>query len=187
MREQKGVALTELALVLPLLLVLLLGMLDFGKAFNEWIDETHLANEGARLAAVNYCPDTTQADCGWAAKGCPTTGQNACLAWYVGKDADVAELKGTGRAGDSYAPAQNAAQVCIKYPDGASTAVGSPVAVTVQVQYHWLNYLTSRISLATTPILGSATMRLESPPPTGTSLSTTCVAANRYPPPPAGT
>src|SRR5437660_292654 len=48
--DARGVALAELALVLPLLLVLLLGMLDFGKAFNDWIDETHLANEGAGLA-----------------------------------------------------------------------------------------------------------------------------------------
>jgi hypothetical protein len=55
-REERGTALVELALVLPLLLIVLLGMLDFGKAFNEWISQTHLASEGARLAAVNYCP-----------------------------------------------------------------------------------------------------------------------------------
>ena len=40
--------------VLPLLMMLLLGMLDFGKAFNSWIDETHMANVGARLASVGY-------------------------------------------------------------------------------------------------------------------------------------
>ena len=42
----------EFALVLPLLLLILIGMLDFGKIFNYWIDETHLANEGARYAVV---------------------------------------------------------------------------------------------------------------------------------------
>src|SRR5437870_11459882 len=52
-RDERGVALTEMALVLPLLLLLILGMVDFGKAINYWIDNTHLANEGARLAVVN--------------------------------------------------------------------------------------------------------------------------------------
>jgi Flp pilus assembly protein TadG len=55
-RNDRGVALVEFALVLPLFLLLLVGMLDFGKAFTYWIDETHLANEAARFAAVNKKP-----------------------------------------------------------------------------------------------------------------------------------
>jgi len=55
-REEDGAVLVEFALVLPLLLVLILGMFDFGKAFNYWIDSTHLANEGARWAVVNRNP-----------------------------------------------------------------------------------------------------------------------------------
>ena len=47
--DERGVALVEFALVLPLLLVLLLGMIDVGKAVNYWNDETHLANEAARF------------------------------------------------------------------------------------------------------------------------------------------
>src|SRR5437763_10436280 len=57
--DERGVAVTELALVLPLLLLLILGMIDFGKAINYWIDNTHLANEGARLAVVNSNPGGT--------------------------------------------------------------------------------------------------------------------------------
>jgi Flp pilus assembly pilin Flp len=169
-RDERGVAIAELALVLPLLLILLLGMIDVGKAFNEWIDETHLANEGARLAAVNYCPDSTQGDCGWGAIGCPVSGA-ACWAWYVAKQADVAELRPPGRAQTAYAAAQNPAQVCVSYPDGASTKVGSPVQVIAKVQYHWLHYLTTRLSFASTQILGQATMRLESLP---SSTATAC-------------
>ncbi|HXV05384.1 MAG TPA: TadE/TadG family type IV pilus assembly protein [Solirubrobacterales bacterium] len=48
--------LVEFALVLPLLLVLLLGMMEFGRAFNYWIDETHLANVAARWASVDKSP-----------------------------------------------------------------------------------------------------------------------------------
>ena len=53
--RQEGVALIEFALVLPLLLLLVLGVIDFGKAFNYKNDETHLANQAARYAAVNSC------------------------------------------------------------------------------------------------------------------------------------
>jgi hypothetical protein len=149
--QQRGTALVELALVLPLLMVLLLGMVDFGKAFNSWIDETHLANEAARLAAVNYTPAG-----GWSADGCTDPNPNVCLARYIQRQADTPELK-SGRTGDSYAPGQNAARICISYPAGSMTTLGDPVQVTIQVNYRWLNYLTNRISLAATPIVGKAT------------------------------
>ena len=54
--SEEGVALVEFALVLPILALLLFAMIDFGKAFNYWIDETHLANEGARWAVVDRNP-----------------------------------------------------------------------------------------------------------------------------------
>src|SRR6266487_7184180 len=56
--DERGVALVEFVLVLPLVLLLLLGMIDVGKAVNYWNDETHLANEAARYAAVNKSPVT---------------------------------------------------------------------------------------------------------------------------------
>jgi Flp pilus assembly protein TadG len=169
LRGDRGTALVELALVMPLLLLLLLGMLDFGKAFREWLEETHLANEGARLAAVNYCPDATQADCGWSTLSCPTTGSQ-CLAWYIANQIDTAELK-SGRALSSYAPAQNAAQACISYPNGSATTVGDPVQVDVKAVYHWLNYMRIKAGLTSSPIRGRATMRLEAEPD---STSTVC-------------
>ena len=153
--EQRGTAIIELALVLPLLLLLLLGMLDFGKAYNEWIDGTHLANEAARLAAVNYPAPT-----------CTGTNQSTCLAQYIQQNADLKELT-SGRAKDSYAPAQGAAKVCLSFPPvtGHTTPlVGDPVQVTVTTNYNWLNYLSSRLSITTTPIVGKATMRLEGLP-----------------------
>ena len=55
-RDESGVALVEFAFVLPLLLVLVLGIIDFGRAFNHWIDTTHLANVAARYATVNKNP-----------------------------------------------------------------------------------------------------------------------------------
>src|SRR3954453_21714778 len=52
-RDESGTALIEFAFVLPLLIVLVLGIADFGRAFNYWIDSTHLANVAARDAAGN--------------------------------------------------------------------------------------------------------------------------------------
>jgi hypothetical protein len=184
--EARGAALAELALVLPLLLVLLFGMLDFGKAFNEWITQTHLASEGARLAAVNYCPAPSSdgsgnLTCDWSSISCGAANANLCLAQYIDRQT-TGELS-SGRLADAYAPAQNKSQVCISYPNGTTTQVGDPVTVTLQIHYRWLNYMTSRLSIATTPISGSATMRLESKPFSGVPLgSPTC-----YPSAPAGT
>jgi hypothetical protein len=50
-RYAKGVAMIELALLLPILLVLALGVIDFARAiqFNNVV--THLSREGANLAA----------------------------------------------------------------------------------------------------------------------------------------
>ena len=169
LRDNRGTALAELALVLPLLLVLLLGMLDFGKAFNEWIDETHLANEGARLAAVGYLP-----------AGCTNANPNVCLAQQIQQGADIAELK-SGRAVSPYAAAQNAARVCFSYPTNPATnshgQVGDPVLVTVRVDYRWLRYLVSRIGFGTTPIVGKATMRLERRAADAAAGTTTCYPA----------
>ena len=153
--ETRGAALVELAIVLPLVMVLLLGMLDFGQAFNTWIDETHLANMGARLAAVNYNAPT-----------CTGSNQTTCLAQYVQQQADLNVLK-TGRPGDSYAPAQSASQVCISFPPvtGHSTPlVGDPVQITVAVDYQWLKYVSAKLSIGSTTIRGKATMRMEGTP-----------------------
>ncbi|MDP9285550.1 MAG: pilus assembly protein, partial [Actinomycetota bacterium] len=49
-------ALVEFALVLPILLLVLFAIVDVGKAVSYWNDETHLAGEAARYAAVNKTP-----------------------------------------------------------------------------------------------------------------------------------
>ena len=137
LHETRGAALVELALVLPLLLMVLLGMLDFGKAFNEWISQTHLASEGARLAAVNYCPSPSSdgsgnLTCDWSSIGCGVRREH-CLAQYI--DAQTfGELKNGRPLSARTAPAQNASQVCISYPNGGATQVGDPVNVTLVVQ-----------------------------------------------------
>ncbi len=51
-RNQKGASAVEFAIILPVLVMILFGMFQFGIAYNNWIALTHAAREGARLAAV---------------------------------------------------------------------------------------------------------------------------------------
>jgi Flp pilus assembly protein TadG len=55
-RCQRGVAVVEFAVLVPVLLLLVLGIGDFGLAMNTYNNETQLANQGARLAVVNKNP-----------------------------------------------------------------------------------------------------------------------------------
>ncbi len=47
-----GQSLVEFSLVLPIFLVLLFGLVDFGRGFYTWLVVTNAAREGARAAAV---------------------------------------------------------------------------------------------------------------------------------------
>lgn len=51
--DERGQAVTEFAMVLPLFAVLVIVCVLFGKALYAYIQLTHSANEAARLASVN--------------------------------------------------------------------------------------------------------------------------------------
>jgi hypothetical protein len=51
--DERAQAVTEFALVVPFFAVLIVVCILFGKAIYAYIQLTHTANEGARLAAVN--------------------------------------------------------------------------------------------------------------------------------------
>jgi hypothetical protein len=138
-REERGVALVEFALVAPILFLLLFGMLDFGRAFNYWIDSTHLANEGARWGVVNHNPGS------------------GTLQQYIQQQADTGELRDGGSAS-----IPDPLQVCISFPNGGT--VGQPVHVTASVTYHWLPFISDRIGVLATTVTGQSTMRLEAVP-----------------------
>jgi Flp pilus assembly protein TadG len=135
---EEGTALVEFALILPILALLLFAMLDFGKAFNYWNDETHLAAEGARWAVVDSNPGGSQS-----------------LQEWIQQQADSAELR-------------SLATVCVSFPTnpdtGSSGQVGDPVTVTLTSNYNWLPFVSSQLGLASISIKGSATMRLEALP-----------------------
>lgn len=59
LKNERGQALVEFALVIPIFLMLLLGILQFGIIFNNYITLTDAARAGSRVAAVSRndsCP-----------------------------------------------------------------------------------------------------------------------------------
>jgi len=57
LKSEKGQALVELALVLPLLLLLLMGIFEFGRIFFDYLCIANASREGARWAAVGIPDD----------------------------------------------------------------------------------------------------------------------------------
>lgn len=139
LRSERGQAMVEFALVLPLLVLLVVGMLEFGRAINYWLDVNHLASEGARIAAVDN----------------PT--RIADLSAYLRSQATSPELRD---GGTSSVPGP--LDLCV---DAGAGGFGDPVTVKVWTTYRWLPLprLFGGGAWSDTKILGSATMRLEAP------------------------
>jgi Flp pilus assembly protein TadG len=57
-RSQKGAALLEAAITIPLILMVCVGIFEFGRAYQTWQVLTNAAREGARAAIITGTTDT---------------------------------------------------------------------------------------------------------------------------------
>jgi len=57
-RDDRGTALIEMAFTLPLLLLISIGIIEFGRAFQTWQILTNAAREGARVAVLPGMSDS---------------------------------------------------------------------------------------------------------------------------------
>jgi Flp pilus assembly protein TadG len=131
----------EFAMILPFIAGLILIFIQFGIAVNYWIDLTHVANEGARQAAVGAPGATTAADFKSAVCSLLETGELRNGSGQV----DAAQITVAAPAG----------------PTGTTRDIGDPVKVTVVTHFHWLNFWRISVPFTATTVQGSATMRLE--------------------------
>jgi Flp pilus assembly protein TadG len=72
LKSERGQTMTELALVLPLLVVLLFGIAQFGIAFNNYLTITDAARAASRKGAVSRTISNPKGTCesaGYAAGG----------------------------------------------------------------------------------------------------------------------
>ena len=135
LHQERGQALVEFAVVLPVLILIILGIIYFGRYEDYSNQMTQLAEEGARWAAVNSNPSTS----------------SQTLQTYIQSQAQP-ELQ----AGSS--DVTSPAQIWIYYPTGSSNAVGNEVRVcvvaTVKYPFFGLGGTSSTMAQA-------ATMRIE--------------------------
>jgi Flp pilus assembly protein TadG len=97
LNDQRGQTMAELALVLPVLLVLLLGIAQFGVTFNNYVTLTDAARAASRKGAVSRNAANPKADCesqGYAAgtnlKNPTTDFVVTCTSsWQAGTDVTV--------------------------------------------------------------------------------------------------
>jgi len=139
--RESGQALVEFALILPLFLMIVVGIIQFGIGLNFWLDMQRIANQGARWAVVNEYP------------GCPRSGPTTCpqsLQQYL-TESEVAR-------GENL-------DVRICFPSGVST-VGNPVKVIIKQPLNFLSVVTffTPGSGLNIDLTAEATMRLEQTP-----------------------
>jgi Flp pilus assembly protein TadG len=119
--SENGQSAVEFAMVVPLLCLVIIAILHFGKVMNYWLDLNHVASEGARKAAVNTYDSDGEYDT------------------YIRSRLETGELR-TG--GTTSIPSAATIAVCL--PEGSD--VGDPVTVQVAVGYS-LPFIGSTVSL----------------------------------------
>jgi Flp pilus assembly protein TadG len=139
-RDESGQALVEFALLLPVILLVMFAILQFGLSLNAANDQTNIASEVARYAIVNENPGENEA-----------------------KKVSLQEW-GKGQAYTNYTTALNSeGKVCIEFPTHKEE-VGQPVEVKVTSVTHWIPFLGSLGQAGSTTVTGTAVMRLEAKP-----------------------
>jgi TadE-like protein len=155
-RDDRGVAMTEFVLVLPVLLLVVVGIIAFGLIFFFWLDANRLASETARWAAINHNP--------FASQPVPQTLQE-----YVKNSVPGGMQSNTDVCIDLYG----------KTP--ASLTVGDPVRVRVERPFSpfpflWENVITVRASatmrVERVPVAGLPFEYQPGPPPGGKDIGT---------------
>jgi Flp pilus assembly protein TadG len=134
-RQERGQALAEFAVVVPVLMLIIVGILTFGRYENYSSQETQLASEAARWASVNTNPSTT----------------SQTLQAYV-------KAQTTGELLNGSSDVTTPVQVYIYYPTGSSNTVGSSVRACVTATVRLLPMLGSVTSATIAQV---ATMRIE--------------------------
>jgi Flp pilus assembly protein TadG len=139
-RRDRGASIVEFAIIMPLLFALVLGIIDFGNTYNDWISVRQGAREGARQAVVgNAATSDSCSLTGDAASANELTRRAICLVKdRVGlNDQDVrVALRFEGGEHE----VERSMAVCVAYPARSVTGFysalldGRQVVLTTRVQ-----------------------------------------------------
>ena len=132
-RDTRGTALLEMALALPLMLLVAAGIFEFGRAYQTWQIITNAAREGARIAVL---PGTTDSMVTDRVRTYMSDGQlsdSAAATVAIQRDATIAMGAGTATA----------SRITVSYPFtfvmlqpisrliNPSSTLGAPLTMTV--------------------------------------------------------
>ena len=143
--REDGQALVEFALLAPLFLLIVAGIIQFGVGLNFWFDMNRIANQGARWAAVN---------CGQSSSVPPA---NPCVTSTGVQDIEAALLEDIVSRGNDAT-----VEVCWVEMTGApagTVTVGDPVRVQLKNTFEFVPIVGIDIELQAT-----TTMRVEQKP-----------------------
>jgi Flp pilus assembly protein TadG len=136
-----------------MLLLLIVGLIQFGKGFNYWLSLNHIANETARWAAVDKLPpDVTTPDIGDFKAYARDQAQNQELQERIVADTTPADPNDLENVTVCYKPATA----------GAPPQIGDAATVQVRVPYEF-PVVSSFTGLHIT-LSGTSTVRLEQVP-----------------------
>jgi hypothetical protein len=140
--RERGQALVEFALIAPLFLLIVVGIIQFGVALNYWLDLNRIANQGARWAVVNKYPG-----CAGTPPCSPTLEVHMEM-----------QHQSEGNENDVFICFEDVAPGVV--PSSAAALVGTPITVTATDEYQF-QAIVHQPSLT---LKGKATMRIEQPP-----------------------
>jgi TadE-like protein len=136
--RESGQALIEFALIAPLFLLLVVGIIQFGIGLNYWLDLNRIANQGARWAVVDKYPNCSG-----------STTDPGCISPTLVEHLESEPISGG---------LQPTAEIC--FEESAAGAVGEPLTVRVESDFTFLPIM----NLGTITLRGKATMRIEQSP-----------------------
>lgn len=142
-RAEHGQATVEFALILPVFLIILFGIAYFGVALNDWIDETQIVSNGARMAEVN--------------ENCISPVTKSPHKCELGVREEGPFLKWLTEQGDNNQVKGAVATMC-----SPTSKLGDYVEVKLTYKYKWLPFL--KLKVVETPVTSTAQMRIEEEP-----------------------
>ncbi len=157
-RAERGAAAVEFAIVLTVLLLILLGIIDFGRLLYVSQGVKAASREGARVAAVRTA---------WGAAGNPTTNPTSSATGVVAAVKSAADSASSLAAGGSLKVANDKGTSADLATESPCTTAGGSVTVTVTVLFKWITPVGALPGLSSGALQGSrdvtsaTTMRCE--------------------------
>jgi Flp pilus assembly protein TadG len=140
LKRQRAQSLVELAFVLPVLMMLVFGIVDFGMGLHSWIVLTNSSREGARLAVV-HAPSSGAIHCSPPLPAAGSIERKVCDTAANLKPANVT--------------------ITVTNADPGVTKSGQPVTVKVDYQYDLITPFAFIMHLNSLTMSSTVQMRLE--------------------------